>query len=97
MSSTFVLIFSTSVASDSVGYLTVDTETDELLPKLSYLQGCECIKDLTGYRACVLNNHVFVTGGKKSSSGEIVNTVFRYNIINNNWTEMAPMTKARHR
>ncbi|CAH1777291.1 unnamed protein product [Owenia fusiformis] len=90
----FVLLFNKTTGTSKVQYIPVDSRTSRLIPKCEHLIFPK-LKDLVGYRAVVMENYLYVIGGKTWDTGEMIDQTLRFDPMTNAWHYMAPMTTAR--
>lgn len=97
-SNTFMLLFDKACSEPKVWYLMMDRMSlrPRLLPKCSCAQ-MPRLKDIYGYRVIVVNNSLYLLGGRHAVSGSYLNQVFRYDSISNMWIRRASMHKSRSR
>lgn len=75
-------------------YLMVDKESQTLCP----LVGKVCwawLNNWINFRACVIQNCLYLIGGRDRSTGKLVRKVMKYNPINGRWTVCAPLKQPR--
>lgn len=96
----YILIFSRSSGTNKVQYLVVDPPVGGAhcrpLAKLSTVLMTK-VKDLIGYRVVVLNNYLYVLGGKHYQSGSYLKHCYRFDPRNNQWLKIARLINARIR
>ena len=95
----YILIFNKSSGSNKVQYLVVDDSRERHhhpLPKLNMVVMTK-VKDVTGYRVVVLNNFLYVIGGRHYQSGSYLSHCYRFDPRNNQWLRLASLVKARTR
>ncbi len=93
----YVLIFNRSTGGPRVHYLMVDpTKRGRLLPKVNYVTMSK-IKDLVSYRVVVLDNYLYILGGRNLESGTCVSFCYRFDPRNNQWVRIANMIRGRCR
>ena len=93
----YVLIFNRSSGSARVHYLMVHpTKRGRMLPKMNFISMTK-VKELAGYRVVVLNNFLYIIGGRNLESGSILNHCYRFDPRNNQWVRLANLNKARCR
>ena len=75
-------------------YLMIDEESQTLNP----VMGRVCwawLNDWINFRACVLRNHLYLTGGRDRCTGKLIRKVMKYNPSTCRWTECATMKQPR--
>ncbi len=95
----FLFLFNRSHGSPKVHYLMIDSvhgKRTQLLPMTNFIK-FEKIKDVIGYRTVVVDNYLYILGGRHLDSGSILSHCYRYNPVNNRWVRIAPMIYARYR
>lgn len=93
----FVLLFNRSTGSSKVHYLSVDTrKKSRLIPRVSVMSMTK-IKDVVGYRVVVLDNYLYILGGRNQESGAYLSHCYRFNPENNQWLRIGPLLRPRSR
>ena len=73
----YILLFNRSSGTPKVYYMMVHpTKRGRVLPKLNYVTMSK-VRDLAGYRVVVLNNFVYVIGGRNLESSAVLNLCYR--------------------
>lgn len=97
-SNTFLLLFDKSSTEPKVSYLMLDHHSKHpgLMPKCSTAH-MPRIKGIYNYRIIVVNNQLYLLGGRHAISGSYLSLVYRYDVTGNMWVRRASMHKARSR
>ncbi|KAK7483547.1 hypothetical protein BaRGS_00025221, partial [Batillaria attramentaria] len=93
----FLLLFDRATGSPKVHYFMVDPwAPSRLFPKMNTIN-FNRVKDLIGYRPVVLNNCLFLIGGKDWNNGTYMAGVWKYDPRLNQWRAARPLNIARCR
>ena len=93
----YVLMFNRSTGNPRVHYLMIDPHRKgRLLPKVNFVTMTK-VKDLSSFRAVVLDNFLYIIGGRNLESGVCVGLCYRFDPRNNQWIRIAPLLRARCR
>ena len=96
-SNQFVLLFNRSTGSPKVHYLSVDTrKRSRLLPRVSVMTMTK-IKDVVGYRVVVLDNNLYIIGGRNLESGAYLGHCYRFKPENSQWSRVSSLRRPRSR
>ena len=92
----YLLIFDKSSGSTRVHYLLIDRsgKMPRILPKVNTISMTK-IKDVVGYRVVVLNNYLYILGGKHVQAGAYLGHCYRFDSRNNQWLRKGAMSRAR--
>ncbi|ESO85487.1 hypothetical protein LOTGIDRAFT_154977 [Lottia gigantea] len=94
---TYVLLFDKGSGSPKVNYLMIDPRAPSLmLPKMNTII-MNRLNNISGYRTVVLDNYLYVIGGKDWTTGEYLTTVRRCDLQMNGWKDMHPLETPRCR
>ncbi|KAL5007969.1 hypothetical protein ScPMuIL_013550 [Solemya velum] len=93
----FILIFDKATGNARVQYLMVNPETkSSVFPKKNVVTFSK-IQKLVEYRATVMDNELYIVGGKDWESGQYSSSVLKYNPDSNTWSTLQRMKTARCR
>ncbi|KAH3850691.1 hypothetical protein DPMN_093117 [Dreissena polymorpha] len=93
----FILLFNKSVGSERVFYFMVDPRTrDRMFPKMNTTVFHK-LRNLVGYKVVVLDEQLYLLGGKDWVSGTILGNTWRYNPDSGRWIACAQMQEPRCR
>ncbi|GFS17090.1 kelch-like protein 9 [Elysia marginata] len=93
----FLLLFDKSSGSPKVNYFMVDPfAPSRIFPKMNTI-AIHKIKNISGYQPVVLNNCLYLIGGKDWNNGTYMSGVWKFDPRLNSWSIGRPMTHARCR
>lgn len=93
----FVFMFNKSTGSPKVFYLMVDPIGKcRLFPKTNTVLFPK-LKNLVNFRAVVLDDCLYIIGGKDWETGEHIDKTWRYDPANSRWSQRASLINARCR
>ncbi|CAH1782493.1 unnamed protein product [Owenia fusiformis] len=89
-----VMLFNKATGGTVVNYMLVDEAKRILLPRVENVK-FPMLHDVIDFRACVLNNCVYLLGGKDRESGEVLKQVLKFEPHTNKLIECPPMISPR--
>ncbi|KAK6180932.1 hypothetical protein SNE40_008896 [Patella caerulea] len=94
---TYLLLFDKGSGSPRVNYFMIDPSAPSLiLPKMNTII-FKRLGNISGYKTAVVNNCLYVIGGKDWTTGDYLTSVRKFNPMTNKWSEQSPIKTPRCR
>ena len=93
----FILMFNKATGSDRIFYFMLDPRTkNRIYPKMNTTIFPK-LRNLVGYRPVVLNNFLYIIGGKDWGSSDLMANTWKYNPHTNKWCACSSLNEPRCR